>query len=200
MASLSAFMSARLWVPFNPMVLATDAMGANEVDHGGWGIAATLASKEDLEQLFDVAGSPGYTVIRPDGDVSRLRDPNKELRRAIPCSFVPQHFTDESVTTWTPLRSGRWAWGDHITLGEGRACLKGLDGLMCDPANHHTRVFSLMDNRPWSGAAAKGRSQSPAVNYLCRRRAALCLGTGAQLLLPWTETSRMPADWLSRLL
>ena len=117
MVSLSAFMPARVWVPFNPMVLATDAMGVNEVDHGGWGIAATLASKEDLDQLFDVAGSPGYTVIRPDGDVSRLRDPNKELRRAVPCSSVPRQFTDESVTTWTPLCSGtglgettsRWA-------------------------------------------------------------------------------------------
>ena len=144
-----------------------------------------------------MSGSPGYTVIRPDGDVSRLRDPDKELRESVPCSFFPKHFTDENVTNWVPVASGRWSWSDHITLGEGRACLKGLEGLLCDPGNHHSRIFSLMDNRPWAGAAAKGRSQSPGVNFLCRRRAALCLGIGTQLLLPWTETSRMLADWLS---
>jgi len=44
----------------------------------------------------------------------------------------------------------------------------------------------------------KGRSTAPAVNYLCRRKAANTLAGFFQLLLPWVESAKMPADSLSR--
>ena len=49
-----------------------------------------------------------------------------------------------------------------------------------------------------AGCMAKGRSPSPALNYLCRQRAAATLAARVTLVLPWTETSRMPADGVSR--
>ena len=160
----------------------------------------TVCDEQMLEELYTVSGCTGYTVVRADGDMSRLMQPDKELRRATPVSFVPRRLTDEAETVWHAVASGRWKWPDHVTLGEGRSCLKLVEGMACQAEHHGSRVFSLQDNRPWAGAVGKGRSQSSGINYLCRRRAGICLAGDILLYLPWAETCRMPADWLSRLL
>jgi hypothetical protein len=60
-------------------------------------------------------------------------------------------------------------------------------------------VISLQDNQPCAGSMSKGRSPSPALNYLLRRKAALCLTAAFKTFLPWVESIKMPADYLSRI-
>ena len=68
-----------------------------------------------------------------------------------------------------------------------------------DAAKHGRQRLSLQDNQAVSGSMAKGRSSAVALNYLLRRKAGLGLATDAQSILPWTESAKMPADELSRL-
>ncbi len=60
-------------------------------------------------------------------------------------------------------------------------------------------VLSLQDNMAIAGSMHKGRSPSPSLNYVLRRNASRTLAFALRLVLPWVETSLMPADWLSRL-
>ena len=76
--------------------------------------------------------------------------------------------------------------------------VKMLDLMVRAPRCHRHRLLSLQDNRPVAGSFAKGRSPAFGLNRLCRQRAALTLASEVQLLLPWIESHRMPADWLSR--
>ena len=108
---------------------------------------------------------------------------------------MPSELWDEP---WEPIEWGRWAYADHIMLGEARAVIRLLQIVGADAASHARRRLSLEDNQAVSGSMAKGRSSALALNYLLRRRAALGLATDAQTILPWTESAKMPADDLSR--
>ena len=115
--------------------------------------------------------------------------------RAKPSSQVPEALDRAS---WRPVCAGRWKAGDHITLGEARAALvllRLLAGLV--DALHH-KFSSLEDNMAVAGAWRKGRSSAFGLNRLMRKRAALCLASGIELVMPWIDTRRMPADQLSR--
>ena len=103
-----------------------------------------------------------------------------------------------SPAAWRPLLWGRWAVADHITLGDSRTVVKLLALLASDFNWHRSRIISLQDNRPTAGALTKGRSAAPALNLLCRQKAAYGLAAQIQVLLPWVESSKMPADDLSR--
>ncbi|CAK0881855.1 unnamed protein product [Prorocentrum cordatum] len=63
---------------------------------------------------------------------------------------------------------------------------------------YRSKVISLEDNMPCSCAIAKGGSAAGLLNFLLRRRCALCAAAELRLLLPWVEAWRMPADWASR--
>ena len=110
---------------------------------------------------------------------------------------MPEEWLGSEVN-WIPVSWGRWKWADHITLGEGRASLRGLEALSCCSRAHRHVVISLQDNMSWHGAAAKGRSPSAPLNFLLRRRAALAIATEIRMLLPWVQTAKQPADWLTR--
>ena len=116
--------------------------------------------------------------------------------RSRPSSQVPQALDD---VNWKPICSGRWRQADHITLGEARAALVLLRLLSALPAAQGCRFLSLEDNMAVAGAWRKGRSSSFGLNRLLKRRAAMTLATGIVRMLPWIDTLRMPADWLSRL-
>ena len=88
---------------------------------------------------------------------------------------------------------------DHITLGEGRAVIRLLDIVTRHRDFFRKKIISLEDNRPVACSMTKGRSPSPPLKYLLRRKAARCIAAQITLLLPWVETTRMPADHLSRL-
>ena len=83
-------------------------------------------------------------------------------------------------------------------LCEGRANVRLLEILSGCRRCHRHKALSLQDNSSWAGATSKGRSQSPSLNYLLRRKAGLSLLSEIACLLPWCETSKMPADELSR--
>ena len=63
---------------------------------------------------------------------------------------------------------------------------------------HRHKFLALEDNMSTAGAWTKGRSSSPLLNYLLRRKSASLLAAEIQLLLPWVETTLQPADELSR--
>ena len=65
---------------------------------------------------------------------------------------------------------------------------------------HRSTAVTLQDNRPTSGALTKGRSPSFPLNLICRQKAAACLAAQLRLIVPWCETSKQPADWVSRLI
>ena len=185
--------------PLPKYVFATDAEGSNSHDRGGYGIVGTKVCYEDALRIYESGTVPKKTVTRLDGAIDNLKDPERELNARIPFSSVPQDLLMPGALEWEPLCWGRWRWEDAICLGEGRATIKLLDSVACLPHAHGHWVQSLMDNSVWAGAAAKGRSTAPSVNYLLRRRSAICLAADLGLSLPWTDTSRMPADGLSRI-
>ena len=185
--------------PILNVIAATDAMGVNDVDAGGWGIAARDVSPQLARQVFKQGKQVGYAVVKLDdqGPGGRRR-PDRPLIPTIPLTLLPESLFVEDE--WVDVARGRWAFGDHITLGEARVVVLLLDTLCRHVAFHRCKLLSLEDNRPVSGAMAKGRSTAPALNYLCRRRAGRTIAADIRTFLPWIESRRMPADYLSRLL
>ena len=200
MAEAVAFMVADVGAPLANTVVATDAMGANHTDCGGFGVVAAVTAPDVVKAAYEFGLTPGFTVAKLDGDISGLLRPGKELRRRVPFSRLPAVLLDPARTSWEAVVWGRWLYEDHITLGEGRASLRVIEAMAKCPRAHRHVVLSLQDNQPWAGASAKGRSPAHAVNHLLRRRAALVLAAQLQVLLPWVQSAVMPADWLSRLI
>ena len=200
MADLVLAIRCELSLPIAPYVFATDAQGAGEQhssDNGGYGEVGAAVDAELLADAFECGTRPGFTVAKLNGDTSGLKRPDRELRAQQPVSCLPPRLLDQKLT-WHPIASGRWAWRDHITLGEGRATLKLLARLAASPGAHAHCTISLEDNLAWGGAAAKGRSSARVVNRLCRKMAALCIGARIRAFLPWVDSPSMPADELSR--
>jgi hypothetical protein len=184
--------------PLASTIFASDAMGASHLDAGGYAVVAAVVDDACLDQIWSAGPRPGKTVIKLDGDMTRLRRPTSKLEARVPFSRLPQRLFNKSLTDWILLDKGRWRYEDAISLGEGRASLRVLQ-LLCKFAGAHRHVIhSLEDNMVWGGAAAKGRSPAPAINYLCRRKAAHLLATQMQLVLPWVQSADMPADFESR--
>ena len=184
----------KLW----PVVFATDAEGANNADHGGFGVVGAAFNEETVLDTLKTSARPSFTVARLDGSIGHLHDPLKELKGRTPVSRVPREVLDPGVN-WIPLASGRWKHKDHITLGEGRGTLVLLEKLAMEVDARGKIMVSLCDNFPWCGSSNKGRSPAPHLNYLLRKKTALEIATDLRIIHPWTDTKQMPADFLSRL-
>ena len=161
-------------------------------------MAALDVSQAVLHRMFEVGGARGHTVAKLDGDFAGLRDPAKEIRRTVPFTRLPDEIF--GAAPWKPVARGRWRRADHITLGEGRVVVKLARMLALSARAHRSVVFTLQDNMPIAGAMSKGRSPAFPLNLLCRQKAASCLASRVKMLIPWCETSKQPADWLSRLI
>ena len=111
--------------------------------------------------------------------------------------MLPEELFQPS-SEWTVVGQGRCGHSDHITLGEARAVVRLCRRLLEDARAHHAAVISLQDNMPVRGSVSKGRSPAPQLNYLLRRKSAACLAADVKLIMPWVESSRQPADGLSR--
>lgn len=192
-------MVADVGAPLYDTVFASDAMGAEDggVDHGGWGAVACQPGLEIIHRLYETGCKPGFTVLDFNANVGRLKRPDLELQRRIPFTRCPAELFKEDLL-WTELGAGRWQYKDHITLGEARGSLRVLNAVALTHRGARAKVLSLMDNLAWAGAAAKGRSPSPALNALLRKRCAMSIASRICLLLPWTDTHSMPADAISR--
>ena len=142
--------------------------------------------------------APNVSICNLNGDLGRYTKHLKPLIPTIPITKLPPSLFDHSITQWLPIKFGRWLYHDHITLGEGRATLHLLQALVLLSKAHRHKVISMEDNQSWGCSAAKGRSPSIALNFLLRRKCALCVASQIHCILPWVQTSLMPADELSR--
>ena len=104
--------------PLAPYIFATDAMGNNDLDRGGFGIVGAKAPPSLIEQAFELGTTPGRTISSLDGDIRFLKHPEKEMARHIPYSPLPSALFDETSCTWEDIDWGRWLFADHVTLGE----------------------------------------------------------------------------------
>ena len=181
-------------------MMATDAMGANDGDcgdHGGYGIVASAVPHEVVLDCFKIGGRPGR-ALQKELQLQGRASPEKPLARTVPFTRLPPVLFDESRTFWHVLAHGRWSWSEHITRGEMRAVLRMLIILASCSRCHRSRILSLQDNMGVASILSKGRSSTPVLNYLARRRCALCCFSEIYLLAPWVESAKQPADKSSR--
>ena len=198
MASLVPFMVLDFSTPASNTIFATDAQGSGEIlgDHGGYGIVGLDLDREQILEIWNSSFSPGRVVTRLDGSLGRIHG-RKNLTPTIPFTRLPCFLFQQD---WVILDSGRWNVSDHITLGEGRAHFKLIQSLASIASTHSTRIVALQDNFAISGSMSKGRSPAPSLNYLVRRRAGHSLASNILIASPWIETSKMPADYASRII
>ena len=135
-------------------------------------------------------------MTKLNGDLSTIRYPDRKLPRNTPFTRLPDDLFHEGE--WGDITCGRWKFGDHITLGESRTVVKLVQLLGREVGDHNKVILSLQVNQPTAGSMTKGRSPAPALNFLLRKKAARCLAAAIRLMLPWVETSKQPADRLSR--
>ncbi len=198
MAHTLALMFYDASLPISKVLMASDAMGAGSSDKGGYGIVATHISNSERSALLANSEHFGRTITHLGGSTHGLKNPHREIKPNIPFSLLPSSITN--INRWQCVGAGRWHWADHITLGEARAVRKTLEATSLIQELHSCVQFSLQDNQPCAGAMHKGRSPAYTLNTIIRRKSALCLATFVRLVLPWIESSRMPADSLSRLI
>jgi len=173
-------------------------MGATDGgDAGGYGIVAATVSHDLAREVLDRVAVQGRSLSRLHGSLGQLRTRAGALSPTIPFTLLPDALFDDR-TKWEVLAKGRWRFADLIALGEGRAVVRLLQMLVRDVSAHNHVAISLQDNSITSYSHAKGRSSAVAVNFLCRRKAAMTLATNIRLILPWLESLRQPADDASR--
>ena len=180
------------------VLFASDAMGSKEVagDCGGYGVVATDINSGELHSLFTNSEHSGKTIARLHGEASGVKHPMNELTPTVPFSLLDYHLF--VAHRWQPVRAGRWRTADHISLGEARGVIKVCESIAALPSAHGKLYFSLQDNQSCGGSMTKGRSPAWPLNYCCRKKASLTLASFCKLVLPWVQTSVMPADELSR--
>ena len=198
MSHLVDFMFVDVSLPAANTIFVSDAQGPGELltgDHGGYGlVAADIDSSLSLE-VWRSPVVPGRSVVKLDGSLGTKFPTRSSLAPTVPFAQLPKDLFDR---TWHVLDRGRWSISDHITLGEARAFVKVVQALAALPSAHDHRVACLEDNTPTSCALTKGRACAPALNYLCRRKAASSLAAGLIVIAPWTQSALMLADEASR--
>ena len=127
-----------------------------------------------------------------------MKFPHKASQATVPFTSLPKDLLDCPIEHWKVIAQGRLLFSDHITLVEARTVHKCAHALSANTRSHNHKVMSLQDNQPCAGAYNKGRSTAPALNFILRKKSACCLLASLQFILPWIETSKMPADWVSR--
>ena len=182
--------------PVSDVVFATDAMGADDVDCGGYGICMTKATPEEFKALMWAGEEPGFSLSEHDRGLRGLQKPSERVRLTRPFSRLPRSLFDDS--RWVELQAGRWQAADHITIGEARAVTKCFELACQNPAAHNHVFYALQDNRPCASAMTKGRSSSWGLNFYLRRRAALGIACGMRFIFSWCQSALMPADRASR--
>jgi hypothetical protein len=200
MAATIPFMIGDMGTKLCPYAFATDARGGDGIDCGGFGIVAAEWSQELFRECLDKGQAIGRTIARLSGELSGLRDPLKEIKATVPFSLLPKALFDPAVTTWKPLARGKWSHLDHITLGESRTVVRLLQMITREPGCRRHLCLTLQDNMPTACSMMKGRSPSPSLNYLLRKKAGLCLLAAVRVLLPWVESRLQPANEESRII
>ena len=203
MGCLVSYMYADIGAPLSETLFASDAQGAEDEgrggDPGGWGLVATDVSTDVARRCLLVGLKPGRSATKLSGDYAGPRRPDLPIARGVPFTQLPLGLFDDAITTWSDVAAGRWRYADHITLGETRSIVFLAFLLSACAGAYRKKYLALEDNTSCAGAVTKGRSPSPLLNFLLRRKSASLLAAEIQLLLPWVETSLQPFAGLSRL-
>ena len=72
--------------PLSTVAFATDAMGASRFDSGGVAVVAASISKDMAQTIWKAGPQPARTVVKLNGDTSRLRRPMSKLEARVPVS------------------------------------------------------------------------------------------------------------------
>ena len=99
---------------------------------------------------------PARTIVKLDGDVTRLLNKDRPLLPGVPLTPLPQVIFDKTRTLWEVVCQGRWHFEDRIELGEARATIRLLQVLATMPMTHRHKIQALEDNMAWGGAGMKG--------------------------------------------
>ena len=67
MSRVVPLMYADLGAPPAPVYFAADAMGSNEIDHGGFGIVGKVVSEKTIKECYIASKQKGFTVARHAG-------------------------------------------------------------------------------------------------------------------------------------
>ena len=116
-----------MWERPSPAQPSPDAMGANEVDPGGFAVGDTPISPDMAAEIWRARARPSRTEVKLNGDTDNLRKPLSRLEARIPVCGLPRELLDPSITEWTLISRGRWNYADLIDLGEGRATIQLLE-------------------------------------------------------------------------
>ena len=186
MARIVPLMSCHVGAKFLDWIFATEAMGANEIDQGGFGIMTAKMRANEIDDILRQGESEGRAIARLDGS-GGARFPDRTMRPTVPFTLLPDSLLEDH--RWHFVDAGRWRYG-----------VKLLRMLAGSTECHDKVAFSLQDNKPTACSMAKGRSPSFALNRILRMKAGVCLASRIRLFLPWVESGRQPADEASRLL
>ena len=118
---------ADVGAPTPSVIMATDAMGADDTsagDCGGFGVVAGDVPHELALDCLRSGARPGKALQR-DLQLKGRVSPDKPLTRTTPFTRLPPQLFDER-TEWVVLCQGRWLFPEHITRGELRAVLRLL--------------------------------------------------------------------------
>ena len=188
---------AHLGSPLRDTIFVADAMGAGR-DYGGWGVVAADIEHALALQSFHLAHHPGKAVCDFTGDYAGERDSSIAFLRKVPFTRLPPTLFDPAKTTWEDVAAGRWRFTRSYHAGTSAsrgACDAGSRSLPSVPLHQS----SLVGGQHGHGRVHVAREEPfAALNYPCRQRCAATMAARVTLVQPWTETSLMPADEISR--
>ncbi len=97
------FLQYRAYWKYKPVLFASDAMGANDFDKGGYALVATDVTQTEIDMLRTLGEAPGHSIARADGALSGLKHEGRSFVPTVPFSRLPDQFTTDR---WTCFNRG----------------------------------------------------------------------------------------------
>lgn len=104
MAQVVPLMVCHVGAPVLGWLFSTDAMGENEVDYGGFGIAVTELDDVEVDSLLHQGEALGRSIARLDG-LHGAKFPQKALRPTVPYTLLPNKLFEPEC--WKAVDYGR---------------------------------------------------------------------------------------------
>ncbi len=133
---------------------------------------------EDVQRWCRMAEFRGcYTSLQEDLDMALAPDGSQQVRKVVlPLKAFWWHHVG---------RPGGWS---HITLEECRALRWATERRLHSARDLGKRCLHPVDNSSVSGACAKGRSASRALNYEMKKMMSVQILGGLWVFAPWMKT------------
>ena len=181
MATLLPFAQCSVTSEFSEQVICSDA------SPGGHGFSYATAPPDDVQRWCRMAELRGcYTSLQEDLDMALAPDGQQQVQKVVlPLKALWWHHVG---------RPGGWS---HITLEECRALRWATERRLHSARDLGRRCLHPVDNSSVSGASAKGRSASRALNYEMRKMMSVQILGGLWVFAPWIGSSENPSDWPS---